>query len=65
MGLPQGNMNLEVYTNSEVHLVLQQSLSIGQQSLHTPEVPVSHLAVILHGPQALHTYLKESDTHQN
>ena len=50
-------MNLAVHTNYEAHLVLRQSLSMGQKSSHTPEVPISRLTVILHKLQVLHTYL--------
>ena len=53
-------MNLGVPKNSEAHLVLWQSLPMGQKSSHNPEVPISHLAVILHGlqdPPYLTTYL--------
>ena len=42
-------MYLEVYTNLGVHLALRQALSVGQKSSHTPKVPVSRLAVVLHG----------------
>ena len=48
-------MNLGVPKNSEAHLVLWQSLPMGQKSSHNPEVPISHLAVILHELQVLHT----------
>lgn len=50
-------MNLEVHTNLEVHLVLWQTLSMGQKSSHTVEVPISHLAIVIYGSQVLHTYL--------
>ena len=52
----QMTMNLAVHTNYEAHLVLRQSLSMGQKSSHTPEASITPPAVICYGPQVLHTY---------
>lgn len=55
-------MNLEVHIHSEVHFVLWQSLPMGQKTSHlSPQLPVSHLAVIFQEPQVLPNYLP---THQ-
>ena len=43
-------MNLGVHTNYKAHLVLRQSLPMGQKSSHTPEVPITPPAVIRYGP---------------
>ena len=50
-------VNLAVHTNYEAHLLLRQSLPMGQKSSHTPELPITPPAVIRYGPQVLQTYL--------